>query len=71
MKLPSQAPAVIRGRSSTPSNARVTPSGCDLFKKIACGTAIAACGAVCYASLGTACAQCLAGVGASGCIDCF
>lgn len=28
-------------------------------------------GAVCVGSLGTACVECLAGIGASGCIDCF
>jgi hypothetical protein len=46
-------------------------SDCGVFKKIGCAGAIAACGAVCVGSLGTACVECLAGIGASGCLDCF
>jgi hypothetical protein len=71
MRLPTQAPAVIRSASIEQSVGSVHVSGCNVFKKIACGAAIAACGAVCVGSLGTACVQCLAGIGASGCIDCF
>jgi hypothetical protein len=71
MRLPYQANAVARGVSISRMANSVEPSGCPLPKKIACAGAIAACGAVCYASLGTACVQCLAGIGASGCLDCF
>jgi hypothetical protein len=71
MRLPHQSPAVTRGISIAPITETLTPSGCSVFKKVGCATAIAACGAVCFASLGSACVQCLAGIGASGCIDCF
>jgi hypothetical protein len=71
MRLPQQARAVARGVSSFPVGNQIEPSGCSVFKKITCAGAIAACGAVCVGSLGTACVQCLAGIGASGCIDCF
>jgi hypothetical protein len=48
----------------------IDASGCSIWKKISCAAALAACGAVCIGSAGMACAQCLAGVGAAGCIDC-
>jgi len=71
MRLPVQSAAVVR----TPHSARVaggiTPSDCSILKKVACAGALVACGAVCVGSLGTACVECLAGIGASGCIDCF
>ena len=71
MRLPKQARAVVRGINVGRVDERLHPSGCSVFKKIACGAAIAACGAVCYVSLGTACVECLAGIGGSDCIDCF
>jgi hypothetical protein len=70
MRLPIQSRPIARGVATTQLSAGVGPSGCDIFKKIACGTALVACGAVCVGSLGTACVQCLAGIGAAGCIDC-
>jgi hypothetical protein len=71
MMMPVQATPVLRGVSQVRDEEAVEPSGCSLGKKILCGAAIAACGAVCVASLGTACVECLAGIGAGGCIDCF
>lgn len=71
MRLPPQAHAVARGTSVSQLSRRVDSSGCNVFKKATCAAAIVACGAVCAGSLGTACVQCLAGIGASGCIDCF
>lgn len=71
MMMPVQASPVLRTVSNYREEHAVEPSGCNVFKKVACGAAIAACGAVCIGSLGTACIQCLAGIGASGCIDCF
>lgn len=71
MRLPIQVHAVVRHPSVTSQTGSIQPSSCDTWKKISCGAAIVACGAVCYISLGTDCVQCLAGVGASGCIDCF
>lgn len=71
MRLPTQARTVARTAStSTSPLAGIDPSGCNLFKKISCGAALAACAVVCVGSAGTACAQCLAGIGAAGCIDC-
>ena len=70
MRLPVQSPAVARRSSSATLASGVTPSGCNIFKKVACATALVACGAVCVGSAGTACAQCLAGIGTAGCIDC-
>ena len=52
-------------------NKGVTPQGCDIFKKVACAAAVAACAAVCVGSGGTACAACFAGLGMSSCIDCL
>jgi hypothetical protein len=71
MRLPTQSAAVVRNPHAGRVDANVDPSGCSVLKKIACGGAILACGAVCVGSLGTACVECLAGIGASGCIDCF
>ena len=70
MRLPIQAKTVIRSTSTSPIGGAVGASGCNVFKKIACATALAACAVVCVGSAGTACAQCLAGIGAAGCIDC-
>lgn len=71
MMMPVQASPVLRSAGKTPDEGAIEPSGCGLGKKIACGAALVACGAVCVGSLGAACVQCLAGIGASGCIDCF
>jgi hypothetical protein len=71
MRMPLQSPAIVRSIHLARITGAVEPSGCSLAKKIACGGAILACGAVCVGSLGTACVECLAGIGASGCIDCF
>ena len=71
MMMPVQASPVFRTASAVPDDGAIEPSGCNVLKKVACGAAIVACGAVCVGSLGTACVECLAGIGASGCIDCF
>lgn len=71
MMMPAQALPVLRTAPQGYEEGSIEPSGCNVFKKVACGAAIVACGAVCVGSLGTACIQCLAGIGASGCIDCF
>ena len=71
MRLPVQSVAVERNQHVGRLLTGVESSGCSLLKKIACGGAILACGAVCVGSLGTACVQCLAGIGGAGCIDCF
>lgn len=70
MRLPQQFQPVVRMSGATPSAAAIHPSGCNIFKKAACAAALVACGAVCIGSAGLACAQCLAGIGAAGCIDC-
>jgi hypothetical protein len=70
MRLPIQAPTVARGVSTSPISGAIDPSGCSMWKKISCAGALAACGAVCIGTGGLACAQCLAGIGAAGCIDC-
>lgn len=70
MRLPIQAKTVIRNTSTSPVGDGIGASGCNVLKKIACATALAACAVVCVGSAGTACAQCLAGIGAAGCIDC-
>ncbi len=70
MRLPQQAYSVARSGSAVWSVGAVRPSGCSVFKQIACAGALAACATVCVGSLGAACAQCLAGIGAAGCIDC-
>jgi hypothetical protein len=71
MNLPIQATPVVRHRSTDRHERGLTASDCSVWKKIACGGAIVACGAVCVGTIGTACVECLAGIGASGCIDCF
>lgn len=71
MRLPNQARAVARSTSVSRMSGSVDASDCNIFKKAGCAAAIVACGAVCVGSLGTACVECLAGIGASGCIDCF
>jgi hypothetical protein len=70
MRLPIQSGPISRGIATHPASSGIHPSGCDFFKKIACATALVACGTVCVGSFGTACVQCLAGIGAAGCIDC-
>lgn len=75
MKLPIQAQPVQRNINDTKiamtlTNA-VIGSGCSTWKKIGCAASVAACAAVCYASGGTACAACFAGLGQSSCIDCL
>ncbi len=67
--LPPQNPAVPRGRSTTAFTSGLGPSGCSIFKKVACAAAVAACAATCAA--GGACAACFAGLGMSSCIDCL
>ena len=71
MRLPIQAPTIVRQVSVARMARGIDPSDCNIFKKAACAVAIGACGVICYASLGTACVQCLAAIGASDCIDCF
>jgi hypothetical protein len=71
MIMPVQALPVARGAGQIHDAGTVAPSGCSVFKKVACGTALVACGAVCIGTIGAACVQCLAGIGASGCIDCL
>jgi hypothetical protein len=71
MRMPIQATAVARSTSVSRMSGAINASGCSPFKKAGCLVAMAACGAVCVGSLGSACVQCLAGLGASGCIDCF
>lgn len=51
--------------------AGVEPQDCGTLKKIGCAVAVAACAAVCIGSVGTACAECFAGLGMGGCIDCL
>ena len=70
MRLPNQASTVKRGVSVSPFAGAIDPSGCNVFKAASCAAALLACGAVCVGSVGTACVQCLAGIGAAGCIDC-
>ncbi len=70
MRLPQQVQPIGRMPGITPSTAAVHPSGCNIFKKAACAAALVACGAVCIGTGTLACAQCLAGIGAAGCIDC-
>lgn len=70
MMMPIQALPVSQGVSRLQEAGAIEPSGCNLGKKIACAGALVACGAVCVGSLGTACVQCLAGIGAAGCTDC-
>lgn len=71
MRLPAQAPGVLRGPSTVAGTASIEASGCNIFKAAACAAALAACAGVCVGSIGTACVQCLAALGASGCIDCL
>ena len=70
MRLPNQVSAVQRGVSTSPFDRAIHPSGCNVFKAAGCVAALVTCGAVCVGSIGTACVQCLAGIGAAGCIDC-
>jgi hypothetical protein len=70
MMMPIQALPVSRGASQNQDDGAIEPSGCNVFKAAACGVALVACGAVCVGTIGAACVQCLAAIGASGCIDC-
>jgi hypothetical protein len=49
----------------------IVPQDCSFFKKIGCATALAACATVCVTGAVPACAACLGGLGAGGCIDCL
>ena len=59
------------GRGVAPgAPAGVVAQACSLGKKIGCGAAFIACGASCL--LGPeVCVPCLAGVGATDCLDCL
>jgi hypothetical protein len=70
MRLPRQSPAVLRHPSPAALSADVGASGCDLFKKIRCAAAVAACVATC-AGGPQACITCFASLGMSSCIDCL
>jgi hypothetical protein len=70
MRLPRQSPAVLRQPSPVALGAHVGASGCDLFKKIRCAAAVAACVATCAAGP-QACITCFASLGMSSCIDCL
>jgi hypothetical protein len=70
MRLPRQSPAVLRQPSPVALSAHVGASGCDLFKKIKCAAAVAACVATC-AGGPQACITCFASLGMSSCIDCL
>ncbi len=70
MKMQLQSPPVVRHPFVGQASGVIEPLGCSIWKKIACAGALVACGAVCVGSAGTACIECLAGLGASGCIDC-
>jgi len=70
MNLPNQAEPVIRDFTTARFTGNgIMPQGCDTLKKIACAGALLACAAPCATVAG--CVVCLAGVGASGCIDCL
>jgi hypothetical protein len=70
MNPPNQSPPVMRTLTTAIVTNGLTQSRCTTLKKIACAGALAACAAVCIGSAGTACVQCLAGIGASRCLDC-
>lgn len=70
MTLPKQSPPVIRAQVTAAMGSELTQSRCSTLKKIACAGALAVCAGVCIGSVGAACVQCLAGLGASRCIDC-
>ncbi len=70
MKMQVQSPPVARHPLVGQLAGDIHPSDCSIWKKIACAGALVACGAVCIGSAGTACLECLAGLGSAGCIDC-
>ncbi len=70
MMLPPQTPAIRRPAGVARAIMAVTPSGCSVFKKIACGAALATCVAACAGGPGP-CVACLASIGASSCADCI
>jgi hypothetical protein len=71
MRVPKQCAPVTRTVSIGKMQPGIAPSDCNAAKRIACAAAVAACAAVCVGSVGTACVECFAGLGASGCIDCL
>lgn len=70
MRPPLQSQAVARRESTATLAVGVTPSGCNVFKKIACAAAVAACATTCLAGP-AACVSCFGALGASSCIDCL
>lgn len=70
MMLPPQAPAIRRHTGIARAIMAVTPSGCSVFKKIACAASLATCVAACAGGPGP-CVACLASIGASSCADCI
>lgn len=70
MNMPTQSPPVLRGLSPALAAQGIDQSRCSTLKKIGCATALGACAVACYATGGLACANCLAGIGASGCLSC-
>ena len=75
MKVPIQAQPVIRN-VSTANHMNVLDNGiiasaCPWWKAAGCAAAVAACGGICVASLGTTCVACLAGIGAGDCFSCL
>jgi hypothetical protein len=70
MRMPTQAPAIKRHVSVASTAGGIEPSDCSVFKKNRlCRCARGLCRRLCR-HRGLACAECLAGIGASGCIDC-
>ena len=61
----------LNSTSIRPSDHMIVPQGCGWKTKIICAGALAACGGICYVSLGTACVSCLAALGKSKCLSCF
>jgi len=70
MRLPVQSPAIARRVSTATLAMGVTPSGCNVFKAVACAASVLACGATCLTGP-AACAACFGALGASSCIDCL
>ena len=53
------------------SDHMIIPQKCGFWTKAACVGAFTACGAICWASVGTACAACLGAIGSTKCLKCF
>ncbi|WP_187969688.1 hypothetical protein [Aquibium microcysteis] len=70
MRLPVQSPSIARRSGTAALAPGVTPSGCNVFKKVACAAAVAACAATCLAGP-AACISCFGALGAGSCIDCL